>query len=127
MIKYIVIPFLTKFKDIKFSSDTSYQEITGLFYILQMFYSSFHYVLDRNDINEISNNHIKSVLDLNISLLEVRNVKLSIRQRQNIQLTLVPFFSKYNNEIMKIVELLEYKLKEENRTDLDIIKIVNEY
>jgi len=28
---------------------------------------------------------------------------------------------------MKIVELLEYKLKEENRTDLDIIKIVNEY
>lgn len=92
-----------------------------------MFYSSFHYVLDRNDINEISNNHIKSVLDLNISLLEVRNVKLSIRQRQNIQLTLVPFFSKYNNEIMKIVELLEYKLKEENRTDLDIIKIVNEY
>ena len=127
VIKYIVIPFLTKFKDIKFSSDTSYQEITGLFYTLQMFYSSFHYVLDRNDINEISNNHIKSVLDLNISLLEVRNVKLSIRQRQNIQLTLVPFFSKYNNEIMKIVELLEYKLKEENRTDLDIIKIVNEY
>lgn len=128
VIKYIIIPFLTKFKEIKFSSDTSYHEVIELFYILQMFYSSFHYILDRSDINKISNNHIRSVLDLNISLLEIRSdAKLTNRQRQNIQLTLIPFFSKYNNEIIKIVELLEYKLNEENRVDQDIIKIVNGY
>lgn len=126
VIRYIIIPFLTEFKNIKFSSDTSYQELTSLFYRLQIFYSSFRYVLDRVDINGISNNHIKSVLEMNIGLLEVRSgAKLNNRQRQNIQLMLVPFFAKYNNEIVKIVELLEYRLNEENKTDHEIIRIVS--
>jgi predicted NACHT family NTPase len=126
--RHIVIPFLERLRNLQVTTNTSYKELINYFYTFQTLYSSFRFILNRNEINALSNNHIKSVLDLDIALYYIPSMaKLTQQQKQYIQLTLVPFFDKYKSEISKVIEYLRNKLDEENRTDKDIIALVNNY
>ena len=126
--RHIVIPFLEKLRDLKISTNITYKESITLFYKFQTFYSGFRFILNRSEINSISNNHVKSVLDLNIGLFQIReSARLNKQQKQNIQLTLVPFFARYSNELIKVIQYLKDKLNEENKMDEDIIALIKNY
>lgn len=125
--RYIIIPFLNDFKN-KIESLVAYTyiQLIHLFSNIQVFYDNFDFILNRPEINKASNKNSKwqTVALLQEIYVSSNVTSLTKQQKQQVQLSIIPFLTKYYDEVGRIITFLENQLKEDNKADQEIIALI---